>query len=159
MGLGGAVAGAMAGEALEKALSTGLPKDELFIYEDALRKGRTVLLVLADNEEQADRVRDVSAQAGAESLDAAREHWWLGLRDAEAETYMTQGGDFTRDEALYRQGFEAALRAETADLSDEAAMKALQTHYPRLSGEEAFRRGYARGRSYQASMRNQYRGT
>lgn len=158
MGLGGAVAGAMAGEALEKALSTGLPKDELFIYEDALRKERTVLLVLADNEEQADRVRDVSAQAGAESLDAAREHWWLGLRDAEAETYMVQGGDFARDEALYRQGFEAALRADMTDLSDEAALKALQTRYPHVYGEEAFRRGYTRGRTYQASMRKQYRG-
>jgi len=158
MGLGGAVAGAMAGEALEKALSTGLPKDELFIYEDALRKGRTALMVVADNEEQADRMRDVLVQSGAESLDAAREHWWLGLRDAEAETYMAQGGDFARDEALYRQGFEAALREGTAELSDESALKVLQTRYPHLYDEEAFRRGYMRGRIYQASVREQYRG-
>src|SRR6267142_2193361 len=36
LGLGGAVAGAAAGNALENSLEVGLPKDELYIYEDAL---------------------------------------------------------------------------------------------------------------------------
>src|SRR5262245_55373620 len=39
--VGGAVAGAVAGGALEDALTDGLPKDELYVYKDALRRGRT----------------------------------------------------------------------------------------------------------------------
>jgi hypothetical protein len=82
--VGGALAGAAAGGALENVMSDGLPKDEIFVYQDALRKGRTVLIVLTEDEEQAGMVRGELTQAGAESLDAAREDWWVGLRDAEA---------------------------------------------------------------------------
>jgi hypothetical protein len=148
LGLGGAVAGAAAGGALEDALSVGLPKDELFVYQDALRQGRTVLIVLVEEAEEADLVRNALAQAGAESVDAAREHWWLGLRDAEAEAYSVHGGDFARDEALYRRGFEAALRPETIGKSYYDALESLQIHDPDVYREEAFRRGYARGQAY-----------
>jgi hypothetical protein len=158
LGVGGAVAGAAAGSALENTLSEGLPKDELFIYEDALRQGRTVLIVLLDQEGQGDMVRDVLAQAGAESLDAAREHWWLGMRDAEAESYSAQGGDFSRDEVLYRRGFEAALHVETAGKSYGEALEYLQTRHPDIYREEAFRLGYVRGQAYQESLRKQHRG-
>jgi hypothetical protein len=158
LGVGGAVAGAAAGSALENTLSMGLPKDELFVYEDALRQGRTVLIVLLEQEEQAEMVRDVLAQAGAESLDAAREHWWLGMRDAEAESYSAQGGDFSRDEVLYRRGFEAALHAETAGKSYGEALAYLQAHHSDSCREEAFRLGYVRGQAYQESLRKQYRG-
>jgi hypothetical protein len=148
LGLGGAVAGAAAGGALEDALSVGLPKDELFVYQDALRQGRTVLIVLVEEAEEADLVRNALAQAGAESVDAAREHWWLGLRDAEAEAYSVHGGDFARDEALYRRGFEASLRPETIGKSYYDALESLQIHDPDVYREEAFRRGYARGQAY-----------
>jgi hypothetical protein len=158
LGVGGAVAGVAAGDALEKTLSVGLPKDELFIYEDALRRGRTVLIVMSDEDEQADEARDVLAQSGAESLDAAHEHWWLGVRDAEEESYLAQGGDFAQSEALYRRGFEEALRADSAGKSDDEALKDLEARYPDAYREEAFRRGYARGRVYQANLRSQQRG-
>jgi hypothetical protein len=158
LGVGGAVAGAAAGSALENTLSEGLPKDELFIYEDALRQGRTVLIVLLDQEGQGDIVRDVLAQAGAESLDAAREHWWLGMRDAEAESYSAQGGDFSRDEVLYRRGFEAALHVETAGKSYGEALEYLQIRHQDTYREEAFRLGYARGQAYQESLRKQQKG-
>jgi hypothetical protein len=158
LGVGGAVAGAAAGSALENTLSEGLPKDELFIYEDALRQGRTVLIVLVDQEEQEEMVRDTLAQAGAESLDAAREHWWLGMRDVEAESYSAQGGDFSRDEVLYRRGFEAALQLETSGKSYGEALDYLQTRYADVHREEAFRLGYVRGQAYQESLRKQPRG-
>jgi hypothetical protein len=109
--VGGALAGAAAGTALGNTLSHGIPKDELFVYKDALKHGRTVLVALTDDADQAVAARQVLVQAGAESIDAARERWWLGLRDAEAEVYTAQGGDFTKDEAMYRRGFEAALHA------------------------------------------------
>jgi hypothetical protein len=110
--VGGALAGAATGAALENALSDGIPKDELFVYKDALRQGRTVLMALVDDADQAEAARQALAQAGAESVDAARERWWLGLRDAEAAAYTAQGGDFTQDEAVYRRGFEAAQHIE-----------------------------------------------
>jgi hypothetical protein len=157
LGVGGAVAGGAAGGALEDTLSDGLPKDELFVYADALRQGRTVLIVLADDAEQAQMVSEVLVQAGAESLDAARERWWLGLRDAEAETYMAEGGDFGKNEALYRRGFEAALHAETSGKSYEEVVVYLRTFYADVYSEEAFRRGYARGHLYYQWLQEKYR--
>jgi hypothetical protein len=70
------------------------------------------------------------------------------MRDAEAEAYMAQGGDFTRDEAVYQQGFEAALQVETAGKSYEDVQGYLRTHYPDIYDTMAFRHGYARGRAY-----------
>src|SRR5437016_5673315 len=40
----GAKVGAVAGGKLENSMTEGLPEDELFVYEDALRKGRSVVL-------------------------------------------------------------------------------------------------------------------
>jgi hypothetical protein len=47
--LGAALAGAtgaVAGTAMEHAMANGLPKDEWSVYEDALRRGKTVLIAL-----------------------------------------------------------------------------------------------------------------
>lgn len=157
LGVGGAVAGSAAGGAVEDALSEGLPKDELFVYADALRQGRTVVIVLTDEAAQTEMVHDVLVHAGAESLDAARERWWLGLRDAEAETYTTQGWDFRQDEALYRRGFEAALQVGTPDKPPEEVLEYLRTYYADVYHEEAFRRGFARGQAYYDDLQEKYR--
>jgi hypothetical protein len=148
--VGGAAAGAAAGGALENAMSDGLPKDELYVYEDALRQGRTVLIVLTQDTAQTEVTREVLAQAGAESLDAARENWWVGLRTAEAEAYTAQGWNFNEDEAMYRRGFEAALRPEVVGKSYAEAVSYLQLRYAEVYHNEAFRRGYERGRTYYA---------
>lgn len=144
----GAVGGALVGGAVEDTLDTGLPQDELFVYEDALRQGRTVVLALADDDDQAETARSVLAQAGAESVDAAREKWWVGLRDAEEEEYTTPNGAFRQDEPTYRRGFEAALHRDTRGKSYEEAAPALRQRYPDLYKETAFRRGYERGQAY-----------
>ena len=130
------------------AESNGLPKDELFVYEDALRQGRTVLIVVAEDAIQADATRVILAQAGAESLDAARDTWWVGLRDAEAEIYTAPGRDFTKDEDVYRRGFEAALQADIAGKSSTDVVRYLQAYYPDMYSSAAFQRGYARGQAY-----------
>jgi hypothetical protein len=155
LGLGGAVAGAAAGNALENTLEVGLPKDELYVYEDALRQGRIVLIVLTEDNDQANEVREALASAGAESVDAAHEHWWLAIRDAEAEAYTAQGFDFTGDEPIFRQGFEAALQPSSAGKSYTNALDFLQSRYPEEYREEAFRRGYARGQAYREGLRRQ----
>jgi hypothetical protein len=58
-GAGGAAVGAAVGEKLEGGMADGLPRDELFFYEDALRQGRSVVVALAEGEDQHDRARSV----------------------------------------------------------------------------------------------------
>jgi hypothetical protein len=82
VGLGG---GAVAGDALEEALSAGVPRDEIVIYQEELRRGRSLVVAVVEDTEQADAARDAMAKAGAVSVDAAREDWHVGLRDVEPE--------------------------------------------------------------------------
>lgn len=152
-GGGGATAGAFAGEALEEGLAQGLPHDEVYIYEDALRRGRTVVIALADSEAAAEQSRNELSRAGAESVDAAREAWWIGLRDAEQEHYANQGGDFKIDEAVYRLGFEAALRPRRRDRTYEQAAANIDAEYRNESTAAAFRHGYERGLRYSRYIR------
>jgi hypothetical protein len=129
-GVGAAVGGAAVGEALEQESTAGLPEDEIYVYKDALRRGRAVVFVQARDADEAARSRRVLDATGAESVDAAREQWWIGLRSAEKEHYQSNGGNFARDEKAYRRGFEAGLSARAADPAES----------------EAFHRGYDRGK-------------
>ncbi len=148
LGVGGAIGGAAAGGSLENELTEGLPKDEIFVYEDALRQGRTVLVALAHEGDQAEVSRQILQRNGAEGIDAAREQWWVGLRDAEHEHYLSQGQDFALDEKEYRLGFEAALHVYTRGSSYEQVESHLKSLYPDIYRTEAFRHGYERGQSY-----------
>lgn len=156
LAIAGTIAGVEVGSMLERALTTGVPKDELFVYEDALRKGRTVLIVLTDDHTQTEAAHRIFEHAGAESIDAARENWWLGLRDAEKEVYTAQGGNFAADEPAYRRGFEASLHAETHDKSYDEAIDFLQAHYADVYREECFRRGYERGETHAQKIQEQH---
>jgi hypothetical protein len=157
-GAGGAAAGAATGDALEDAVAPGLPHDELYVYEDALRKGRTVVIAVADDEEGAEAARNVLAQSGAESIDAAREDWWIGLRDAEEEEYTGQGKDFKSDEPLYRRGFESALHADMRGKQYEETAQFLRERYGEDCASDAFKCGYDRGQSYQKDLQERYKG-
>jgi len=148
LGLGGALAGAAAGHAAEHASTEGLPKDELFLYEDALRQGRTVVIVLADDEDEQEAVRDILTVSGAVTIDAAKQQWWLGLRDGEAERYQADGGSFAEDEATYRRGFEAALHADSRRKPFDEVLGYLKEHHRDLYDKPAFRKGFDRGRDY-----------
>lgn len=148
LGMGGALAGAAAGHAAEHASTEGVPKDELFVYEDALRQGRTVVIVLAEDAAEKESVRSVLTASGAETIDAARRKWWLGLRDGEAERYEAGGGRFAADEEMYRRGFEAALHAESRGKSLDDVLEYLRKHHPDFFTEAAFRKGFERGREY-----------
>jgi hypothetical protein len=157
LGAGGAAAGVVAGDAVEDNIAAGLPHDELYVYEDALRRGRTVIIAVADDDAEGEAARSVLAQAGAESLDAARESWWVGLRDAEAEEYAGQGSDFETDEPLYRRGFEAALHPKARTRSYDEAADFLRERYRDAYAGDAFRRGYERGKTYQQSLADKYK--
>jgi len=157
LGIGGAASGAAAGAALEREIADGLPHDELYLYEDALRKGRSVVIVFADDSDAVESARNVLAQAGAESIDAAREEWWLGLRDAEEETYGAQGKDFRADESAYRRGFELALSPKRRGKSYDEAQSELSTTVGADGLGEALRHGYERGQAYQRTIGEKYK--
>jgi hypothetical protein len=155
LGAAGATVGAAAGSKIEKATYEGLPEDEIFVYEDALRKGRSVLIALADNEPAASRVREVLERSGAESVDAAREQWWTGLRSAEENRYARSGRSFSEDEKFFRLGFQAAMHARTrcmefdqVSAEMDAALEEVEQRYPGKDVEEPFTRGYQRGREH-----------
>jgi hypothetical protein len=141
------VGGAAIGGSLEDTLTEGLPKDELFLYEDALRHGRSVIVVLAENDDQAAAARRVMAEASAESIDAARERWWVGLRDAEQAEYP-QGRDFGTEEIEYRRGFETALHRKARGRTLEETIAEFGRRHADVASSAAFRRGYERGQAY-----------
>jgi hypothetical protein len=151
----GAGVGAVAGESLDNSLSRGVPEDELFVYEDALRKGHSVAIVLSDDSRTTEQARKSLQAAGAEAVDAARDQWWIGLRSAEQEHYSESGRHFNDDERFYRLGFEAAQHARTRcmefdQVSSEMAnrIEELKSQYPGRNVEEPFAHGYQRGREY-----------
>ncbi len=155
LGAAGAGIGAAAGGALENSLTEGLPEDEIFVYEDAMRKGRSVVIALAENAHAAEPLRALLISEGAETVDAARHQWWIGLRSAEREHYSTSGGDFDKDEKFYRMGFEDALHArnrckefDQVSAEMESNLEELQKQYPGVDLADAYTRGYRRGREY-----------
>lgn len=152
LGAIGAVSGAAIGAALESEVFKGLPEDELFVYEDALRKGRTVVVVMAEDDD-ADAVRGALALAGAETVDRAREMWWLGIRDVEKEKYTAEDANFDHDERDFRGGFEAALQLRNRNRSCDECYQELTNRGPRVHEREAFKRGYERGRQYLEAFR------
>lgn len=89
-------------------------------------------------------------EAGAESLDAAREAWWVGLRDAEQAHYEAAGGDFQSAEETYRRGFVSALHPESRGVAYAKRRARLRERHGEAAEHDAFRRGYERGQSYRA---------
>lgn len=155
-GLIGAVAGGAAGGALERSTTEGLPEDELFVYEDALRQGHSVVIAVAGSEQQAEAARGLLEDGGAESVDRARDMWWLGLRDAEKETYQAHGRNFGEDERYFRCGFEAAQHSANRGKSYEECRARLGDRYPGAHEREPFRRGFDRGRAYFEALRKRH---
>src|SRR5207248_6426249 len=121
--------GAAVGATLEESLVAGMPHDDLFVYEDALRRGRSVVIALVEDDTLAGRARTALEAADAESIDAARERWWLGMRSAEQERYERGRAAFDRDEILFRRGFEAALAPSVRGRSWEEALPDLQARH------------------------------
>jgi hypothetical protein len=143
-GLVGVLAGMAVGHAIEESGTFGLPRDELFFYVHALCAGRFVVVVTVENDGEAERVRGAFATAGVQSVDAAREAWWVGLRDAEVVAYG-DGARFAEDEAAYRRGFEAACRGRRVDDIGVAPAE-------RAAAEA----GWTRGRQYAEATRRRF---
>src|SRR5688572_22817228 len=120
--------GAAIGSALETNLSQGVPRDDLFIYEDALRRGRSVVVALTDDDSVAERAREALTDAGGVDVARARDEWWAGLRGEERGLFTPE------EESADRAGFEASLTGDARE--------------PASDVPAAYRRGWERGRLY-----------
>src|ERR1043165_2111878 len=83
LGAVGPGAGSAVGDTVEEELGEGIPHEDVYLYEDALRHGHTVLIAYADEGDQADNAAEVMEKAGAEDLDVMRENWWNEMREGE----------------------------------------------------------------------------
>lgn len=147
----GAIGGGEIGKEAEQTAFSSLPEEEFFVYEDALRRSRSVVIARVDDG-MAEAARGAFDDAGAESVDRAREMWWIGLRDVEKEHYSTAGKNFEQDEPHFRAGFEAALLPGCRDKSYDQAREGLRTRYPDKYDTAPFRHGYERGVVYRRAL-------
>lgn len=150
LGTLGAVAGSAAGDALEESIAKGLPIDDVFVYEHAIRQGQSVVIVITGDASETHQAQTIFDEAGAASINEAREGWWKSLRGAEESHYRGQHGDFGTGEADYRRGFEAALHPRARRRSYEEAVSSFPLS--NVSDKEAFRLGYERGCQYLAGL-------
>ncbi len=63
-GLLGAVAGGAVGGQIDDTLPEGLLTDDLYVYRDALQKGRSIVIAIAEDDAQATQVRQLLAELG-----------------------------------------------------------------------------------------------
>jgi hypothetical protein len=142
LGTVGAAAGSAVGDQAEEELGEGIPHEDVYLYEDALRHGHTVLIAYADEGDQADNAAEVMRDAGAEDLDEVRENWWEELREGERTNYT---GDFDTDEESYRRGYTAALHPKRRERAYTDVEDELRTQYANTVLDRPFQSGYERG--------------
>jgi hypothetical protein len=154
LGVAGAATGAVAGEATEEFLGEGLPHEDLFVYEDALRRGQSVVVAFVDDE---DRAKEIIRRHGSLDVDELRNNWWQERRSEERQSYQTAGGNFDRDEESYRRGFQAALHAKRRGKPFDEVEQELRNSADEGQLDSAFRQGYERGRRYQGTVVESYK--
>lgn len=145
LGVVGAAAGSAIGDTVEEELGEGVPHEDIYLFEDALRHGKSVLIAYVDDEDQADGAREVVESAGAEDLDTLRENWWKELRENEQAHYQRDGRDFEQDESSYRLGYQAALHPARRGKAYSEVEDDLRTAYAGTVLDRPFRDGYERG--------------
>jgi hypothetical protein len=127
-------AGAALGNKLETTLTLGVPRDDLFVFEHALRTGNSVVVALAEDEAVAQRARQVLTEEGAIDMQIARDRWWSSLPEAERGRYEPV------EEHVYRCGFEAAQWCDEREN--------VRPLHGNLIDEPAFERGWQSGHAY-----------
>jgi len=153
LGIVGAAAGSAVGDAAEEELGEGIPHEDVYLYEDALRHGHSVVIAYAEEGDEADKAVAAIRAAGAEDLDTLRENWWQELREGERAHYLKRDDrDFDKDEPSYRRGYEAALHPRRrgkgySDIEDE-----LRTAYANTVLDRPFQDGYERGSTHRSRV-------
>src|SRR5690242_7696358 len=73
LGVVGAAAGSAVGDTVEEGLGEGIPHEDVYLYHDALRKGHSIVIAYAADDDQADEASEVMNNTGAEDLETLRE--------------------------------------------------------------------------------------
>jgi Na+-transporting methylmalonyl-CoA/oxaloacetate decarboxylase gamma subunit len=150
LGLVGAAAGSAVGDTVEEELGEGIPHEDVFVYEDALRHGNSIVIASVDDD-QAYRARGVLRDTGADDVDTLREHWWSEVREDERANYQ---GDWNQDEPSYRRGYLAALHPRRRGKAYSEVEDDLRTAYAGATLDRPFQAGYERGLSYRPGGEN-----
>lgn len=153
--LAGVGVGAAAGDAVQKTFGPPLSYEDLLVYEDALRHGGDVLIIFPGEETKAETARRIFADLGVEGIEDARGHWWHRLREDKAAALGMLHEGVTATEVEYLRGFDAALDPHMSLFSCEETIAFLHEQERAVYQEEAFRRGYERGRIYRQQLLSQ----
>ncbi|HEX9161744.1 MAG TPA: hypothetical protein VF980_08565 [Thermoanaerobaculia bacterium] len=146
-GLIGVALGTAAGAAVGRH-THGIPNEDLYFYEEALRDGRAVVLVDARDATQETQARNLIERAGGRPVGATRREWWQAVRQGEREHLHSLGRRLEPIEEGYRSGFEAALHPTTRGREYDQVVDYVETCYPGPCRSDEFRAGYERGQDY-----------
>jgi len=72
LGLGGAIAGEKIGDRSEDAMDQGVPRDDVVLYRELLKRRRTLVIANLHADDMAETARTIMQQNGAENIDEAR---------------------------------------------------------------------------------------
>lgn len=152
LGAAGATAGAAVGDTIEEELGEGVPHEDIYLFEDSLRHGRSIVIAYAETEDQADKAETIFSRSTAFDLDDLRARWWEELREGERSHYHHDGRDFDRDEESYRRGFQAALHTKRRGKAFSEVENELKSANGGAELDTAFREGYERGLAHQRNV-------
>jgi hypothetical protein len=144
LGMVGAAAGSAVGDTVEEELGEGIPHEDVYLFEDALHHGNSIVIAYADEGDQEDEAREVLNNAGAQDIETLREQWWDELREGERVHYQ---GDFDSDEPNYRRGYTAALHPKRRGKAYSDVEDDLRAAYAGTELDRPFQYGYERGQS------------
>ncbi len=151
----GTIATALIGTALGSAARAaidrythGIPNEDLYFYEEAIRNGNALVIVDARDSTQETQARNLLERAGSRPVQGGRRAWWLALQDRECDYLRSRGQELGPIEADYRSGFEAALHPTTRGRDYDDVVAYIETCYPGPCRTAAFRVGYDRGQNY-----------
>ena len=143
--IAGGVGGKVAGDAIERSQVHDDVGDDFFLFEDALRRERAMVVVFVDHKTDPKAVDEIVRAAGGMSLDEARAAWWHERREEEERYYASLGSGrrFSQAESAYRRGFEAGLDPRYRGRKFESVAVKLRTRF-HDDEEEDFRTGFER---------------
>ena len=145
LGIVGVIAGNSLGKRWTATVFDGVPEDELLFYQDALRKGRSVVICLTDKDFEAQEARGILEREGAESIDQAHENWTLGLEDdSKKARFKTPPAHVNCKRDAFQQGLEVARNPEFHGKPWDQVVYLLAERYPCWS-EDGFRNGFEAG--------------